>query len=491
MADEKLLSKLSIGGKTYDIKDSTARTDIASISGLAFNGAESLSGQIANLKAHGADSALSGINYVQEQLNSLSGLALNGDTSLSGAIAALKTKEAEDVVSLSGSIATLEAKHDEDKAALSGSIATLSGSLKSAIEGLDAEKTASGTFVSVTVTEADGKITAVNVTENDIASASGLTAETTARTTADTNLAGSITGLKGELTLAISGMYVEDTAVAGEFVTSVTETNGKIHVDRAGVSADQVMVSTITGINATGPSVQSALESLASHVTDTEAAGKVTITPTRGGADDAFAKRYTIYQGDTSNSANLVGEIDIPKDMVVSGGQVFTATGAGDGYVVGDKVLEITIANNDGTKLYIPVKDLTDTYKGVSGSEIITNVNASNGIEASLVTGSITKDKLVTAVQTSLGKADTSIQHVNGKPSNNAGGDVVLYGTDISRTVTGGSKTIDASLTDIEGSVDAIDTRVSGLEQWKAGITATYSNETLTINGLVGSVDES
>ena len=58
-------------------------------------------------------------------------------------------------------------------------------------------------------------------------------------------------------------------------------------------------------------------------------------------------------------------KINIAKDMVVSGGTLEKCTEADSpvaGLAIGDPYIELTIANNDGTKLYIPVKDLVDVY---------------------------------------------------------------------------------------------------------------------------------
>lgn len=491
MDDEKLLSKLSINGSQYVIKDSTARENIASISGLAFNGAESLSGQIADLKAHGADSALSGVNHIQTQLNSLSGLALDGATSLSGAIAALETKEAEDVVSLSGSIETLKTKEQNDVNSLSGSIKTLSGLLVSAISGLDAEVTSTGgKRVEVQVKEVDGKITAVTVTENDIAKASDLTAETSNRESEDAKLATAISGVQTNLTNAISGLYFDDTLAANQFVTQVKQVDGKITVERAGVSADQVGITEISGVSGTNgkaTNVQSALEIIENQVSAFAQGAKITVSGVSS-SEQGILKTYTIYQG-----SKVAGSIDIPKDLVVTGGSVFAATGGtkvtGATVVSGALVLRLDIANQTNPVL-IPVSSLTDVYTAGTTTEITTTLSGGQ-FSSTIVANSIAKGKLDSAVQTSLGKADTSIQHVNGKPGegDNAGGDVVLYGTDILR-VQNGSKNIDVTFTDVENSISGVSQRVSGLEQWKAGITVTYHNETLNINGLVGSVGE-
>ena len=56
-----------------------------------------------------------------------------------------------------------------------GAEGSVAGQIKAAVEALDAEITSNdGSHVTVKVTEVDGKITAVNVTESDIASAQGL-----------------------------------------------------------------------------------------------------------------------------------------------------------------------------------------------------------------------------------------------------------------------------------------------------------------------------
>lgn len=64
--------------------------------------------------------------------------------------------------------------------------ATIPGLITTAIEGLDSEKSSSnGTFVNVTVSQVDGKINSVSVSENDIAKASDLVKEQEAREATD------------------------------------------------------------------------------------------------------------------------------------------------------------------------------------------------------------------------------------------------------------------------------------------------------------------
>lgn len=92
-------------------------------------------------------------------------------------------------------------------------------------------------------------------------------------------------------------------------------------------------------------------------------------------ADSGYSATYQLFKDGTA-----VGDkINIPKDMVVSSGEVKTVTTAGSPYagaVVGDKYIDLTIANATSDHIYIPVKDLVDVYTGGTGID----VSASNVI---------------------------------------------------------------------------------------------------------------
>ena len=77
-------------------------------------------------------------------------------------------------------------------------IADVKGAYEAAIEAMDATKTGKGTFVDVTVKQANGVITEVTVAESDIASASALTAEIGRATSAETALDGRLDVIEGE-----------------------------------------------------------------------------------------------------------------------------------------------------------------------------------------------------------------------------------------------------------------------------------------------------
>lgn len=78
-------------------------------------------------------------------------------------------------------------------------------------------------------------------------------------------------------------------------------------------------------------------------------------------ADEGMSATYQLAK----NGEAFGTKINILKDMVISGGELKHAAEKDvpvAGLEVGDPYLELTIANNDGTKIYIPVKDLVDIY---------------------------------------------------------------------------------------------------------------------------------
>lgn len=124
---------------------------------------------------------------------------------------------------------------------------------------------------------------------------------------------------------------------------------------------------------------------------------------------------YKIYQDDgLHSSATLVGTINVPKDMVVESGEILDVNGV--------KTLRLQLANTD-SYVDIAVSDLVDAYTAAqNAAEVQLTISGNNVISATIVAvnggkitdKTITKAKLADAVQTSLGKADTSVQSVDG-----------------------------------------------------------------------------
>ena len=154
--------------------------------------------------------------------------------------------------------------------------------------------------------------------------------------------------------------------------------------------------------------------------------------PTIGGDD----KTYVIKQGN-----DTIFSINIAKDMVVSDGEVITATGNEKTTTDGDtsanltadeKYIKLQLANSNKL-LYIPVNSLYKDYTFSDTSEInFTDTN--NTVEAEIKTGSIAKGKLDSSVQTSLDLADSALQahqDISGKA------DKVTVGTGAGETTAG------------------------------------------------------
>jgi hypothetical protein len=207
-----------------------------------------------------------------------------------------------------------------------------------------------------------------------------------------------------------NNLNAEDTPVAGQFVTAVTMESGETKVERAAVSANQVSFSeadyTATTVDAAikelQGKVQEGLNELASATTEQL---ETLDTDSRVTLENPSNLQYVIYQGDPADPANKIGEINIPKDTVVSEGEIITADGTelngtstaatNANLTAGEKYVKLTLANADETRnlIYIAVTDLVDVYAGSSGDVVNILVNDYT-ISASVNDGSITGDKI-------------------------------------------------------------------------------------------------
>lgn len=95
-------------------------------------------------------------------------------------------------------------------------------------------------------------------------------------------------------------------------------------------------------------------------------------------ATEGFSASYQMVNKD---GTRLGAVIDIPKDMVVQSGTVETVTEADTpvaGYKVGDRYIDLLLANADNTHIYILASDLVTTYEAGNGITITNNVIAVN-----------------------------------------------------------------------------------------------------------------
>lgn len=94
-------------------------------------------------------------------------------------------------------------------------------------------------------------------------------------------------------------------------------------------------------------------------------------------AESGYAHTYQLFnvvgEGATAVETAIGEKINIPKDMVVQSATVETVTTADvpyQGAVVGDKYIDMVIANSGGDHVYIPVNDLFNEYSAGNGIDI-------------------------------------------------------------------------------------------------------------------------
>lgn len=287
------------------------------------------------------------LNSYQSQTNLTDILnVLTGDSSTTGSVA----KAAADAIT------TAEGYTDTSIAALDAD--------------LDASGTAqhSGTFVISGITEVDGVITAVDSVEVEAA--------------------GTSAALEAQLA-----------AIA-----------------KSGDSADASYDNTTSGLTATD--VQGALDELAEASAEGVESKTVYITETPGSTGDLYSKRYGIYQGATGSAASPVAgeklaDIDIPKDMVVVSGSVGTVTTPDvpyEGAQVGDKYIDLVIANATSDHIYIPANSLVDIYTAEqNATQVQLVIDNNNEISATIVAGSVTATELAANAVTTTKIADDAV----------------------------------------------------------------------------------
>ena len=106
---------------------------------------------------------------------------------------------------------------------------------------------------------------------------------------------------------------------------------------------------------------------------------------------------------------------DIPLDSVINSGSVKTCTTVDvpvNGYKVGDKYIDFTIANST-EHVYILVSDLIDIMYGFAGDEITTTIESGNKIKAKINSNSIDITKLKKVVLGTITKTNSLISEIN------------------------------------------------------------------------------
>lgn len=266
----------------------------------------------------------------------------------------------------------------------------------------------------------------VTTNKNDIATLKGnaSTAGSVAKAVADA---------KKELTTEIDKKATKATTLGGY---GITDAYTKTQVDTAISTAKGEVVNDLTagnGITITGTKANKTIAAKVdpaegNALTVGEAGLKVTIPAaaeysiTKAADSGNYAAVYHLTKG----GVNVGAAINIPKDMVVKSGSVVTnPAGQAKGTYI-----ELVLANATNDKIYIPVDQLIEyvTSGSAESDPIVVAVSADHKVTATITDGSITKAKLATAVQTSLGKADSAVQSVVTGTTN---GTISVDGTEV------------------------------------------------------------
>ena len=201
----------------------------------------------------------------------------------------------------------------------------------------------------------------------------------------------SVEGAKRYTDSKIGELDVTDTEVANEYVSSVSETDGKITVSRTAIpivgvtdtkendkfvtsiklegnivkaERAQITSSQVSRVatDITGVTVEAALK----EVKDRSIVSLSSTTPSDG--TSPVLKKYTLTQ-----NGEKIGDIDIPKDLVVTSGSVVKGTWSGNVFTEVESgngtALKLVIANQT-EPVYINTLDLVKDHVGVSGISI-------------------------------------------------------------------------------------------------------------------------
>lgn len=208
----------------------------------------------------------------------------------------------------------------------------------------------------------------------------------------------------------------------------------------------------------------------------TSAKTDLTITVATSGETNDILKSYTISQGN-----NKIVKIDIPKDLVVSGGSVvygkwedekFTENGTSGVTDDKDTALKLVIANQE-KPVYINTKSLVDIYSGTSGvavdgynisAKIDTNGNefltvGANGLKVTGVTSAINNKISSISGETTItdGKVITKISQSSGKVSVETAS---LTADKVSSSAISSDTTVAVTSTTVQGAISDLATAI-------------------------------
>ena len=218
--------------------------------------------------------------------------------------------------------------------------------LKDAVEALKGNSSASTsgeTSVEGAKRYTDGKIAELDFTDAAV----------------ENKYVSSVSETDGKITVsrtAIPIVGVTDTKENDKFVTSIKLEGNIVKAERAQITSSQVSREATTSI--TGVTVEAALK----EVKDRSVVSLSSTTPSDG---TSVLKKYTLTQ-----NGETIGDIDIPKDLVVTSGSVVKGTWSGNVFTEVESgkgtALKLVIANQT-EPVYINTLDLVKDHVGGNG----------------------------------------------------------------------------------------------------------------------------
>jgi hypothetical protein len=252
---------------------------------------------------------------------------------------------------------------------------------------------------------------------------------------------------------AINALNVTDTAVAGKYVASVSEVNGKVVVTREDLPTVEVPVYSIAKAD-------------------------------KAEGDNA----HTYYL--TKDGDKVGASINIPKDMMVQEGSVVTlADGEVEGYAAGTYI-KLVLANSDSAPLYIAATDLIDVY--ISGNKYITVAGYTITFEYDSLVADLKTSLASTfdAAGTAEGLVNDAVSAINTNLADYAktadvNATLADYAktADVNKTLEDYAKTADvnASIKEVSDKNKAQDDRLSALEDLVTGGSGEGGDEDQTL----------
>jgi hypothetical protein len=273
-------------------------------------------------------------------------------------------------------------------------------------------------------------------------------------------------GVDTRISNAINALDKADTAVAGQYVSAVSEDNGVITVTRASLpdysdtydakgAADTAETNAKAYADGKDDAISAAKKAGTDAMTEAKAkvasvtAGDASVTVggtataptvavaisndddnslslTEGGlkvvipdaaefsiAKDEDSGDYAAVYHLTKDGAKVGAAINIPKDMVVQSGSVVTLDAAGAssaGLTNAGTYIKLVLANATNDTLYIDVSGLIEyvTSGSATGDMVFITIDeTTHKVTATITDGTITEAKLASAVTDKLGKAHT------------------------------------------------------------------------------------